>query len=147
MTNQAISLSIQDNVNKKKYLKKKDVLRWLNYFIKTDFTITIRIAQLNEAKQLNFTYRKINKATNVLSFLIASKPLVGDIILCHDIIKTEAQEQKKKLRDHYAHLIIHGCLHLLGYDHELDADANKMEKKEINILKAIGITNPYLVKN
>ena len=147
MTNQGISLSIQDNVNKKKYLKKKDVLRWLNYFIKTDSTITIRIAQLNEAKQLNFTYRKINKATNVLSFLIASKPLVGDIILCHDIIKTEAQEQKKKLRDHYAHLIIHGCLHLLGYDHELDADANKMEKKEINILKAIGITNPYLVKN
>ena len=147
MTNQAISLSIQDNVNKKNYLKKKDVLRWLNYFIKTDSTITIRIAQLNEAKQLNFTYRKINKATNVLSFLIASKPLVGDIILCHDIIKTEAKEQKKKLRDHYAHLIIHGCLHLLGYDHELDADANKMEKKEINILKAIGITNPYLVKN
>jgi probable rRNA maturation factor len=147
MTNQAISLSIQDNVNKKKYLKKKDVLRWLNYLIKTDSSITIRIAQLNEAKQLNFTYRKINKATNVLSFLIASKPLVGDIILCHDIIKTEAQEQKKKLRDHYAHLIIHGCLHLLGYDHELDADANKMEKKEINILKAIGITNPYLVKN
>jgi probable rRNA maturation factor len=147
MTNQAISLSIQDNVNKKKYLKKKDVLRWLNYLIKTDSSITIRIAQLNEAKQLNFTYRKINKATNVLSFLIASKPLVGDIILCHDIIKTEAKEQKKKLRDHYAHLIIHGCLHLLGYDHELDADANKMEKKEINILKAIGITNPYLVKN
>jgi probable rRNA maturation factor len=147
MTNQAISLSIQDNVNKKKYLKKKDVLRWLNYFIKTDSSITIRIAQLNEAKQLNFTYRKINKATNVLSFLIASKPLVGDIILCHDIIKTEAQEQKKKLRDHYAHLIIHGCLHLLGYDHKLDADANQMEKKEINILKAIGITNPYLVKN
>ncbi len=147
MTNQAISLSIQDNVNKKNYLKKKDVLRWLNYFIKTDSSITIRIAQLNEAKQLNFTYRKINKATNVLSFLIASKPLVGDIILCHDIIKTEAKEQKKKLRDHYAHLIIHGCLHLLGYDHELDADANKMEKKEINILKAIGITNPYLVKN
>jgi len=147
MTNQTISLSIQDNVNKKKYLKKKDVLRWLNYLIKTDSSITIRIAQLNEAKQLNFTYRKINKATNVLSFLIASKPLVGDIILCHDIIKTEAQEQKKKLRDHYAHLIIHGCLHLLGYDHELDADANKMEKKEINILKAIGITNPYLVKN
>ncbi len=147
MTNQAISLSIQDNVNKKKYLKKKDVLRWLNYFIKTDSTITIRIAQLNEAKQLNFTYRKINKATNVLSFLIASKPLVGDIILCHDIIKTEAKEQKKKLRDHYAHLIIHGCLHLLGYDHKLDADANQMEKKEINILKAIGITNPYLVKN
>ena len=147
MTNQAISLSIQDNVNKKNYLKKKDVLRWLNYLIKTDSSITIRIAQLNEAKQLNFTYRKINKATNVLSFLIASKPLVGDIILCHDIIKTEAKEQKKKLRDHYAHLIIHGCLHLLGYDHELDADANKMEKKEINILKAIGITNPYLVKN
>ena len=147
MTNQAISLSIQDNVNKKNYLKKKDVLRWLNYFIKTDSTITIRIAQLNEARQLNFTYRKINKATNVLSFLIASKPLVGDIILCHDIIKTEAKEQKKKLRDHYAHLIIHGCLHLLGYDHELDADANKMEKKEINILKAIGINNPYLVKN
>ena len=147
MTNQAISLSIQDNVNKKNYLKKKDVLRWLNYFIKTDSTLTIRIAQLNEVKQLNFTYRKINKATNVLSFLIASKPLVGDIILCHDIIKTEAKEQKKKLRDHYAHLIIHGCLHLLGYDHELDADANKMEKKEINILKAIGITNPYLVKN
>ena len=142
-----IHLTIQDNVHKKKLLPKKKVLAWLNYFLKKTSSITVRIVMPAESEQLNSDFRKINAATNVLSFLIENKPLVGDIILCHEIIKQEALEQKKRLEDHYAHLIIHGCLHLLGYDHELNTDAVKMEAMEIKILKKIGIPNPYLVKN
>ena len=142
-----IHLTIQDNVHKKKLLPKKKVLAWLNYFIKKTSSITVRIVMPAESEQLNSNFRKINAPTNVLSFLIENKPLVGDIILCHEIIKQEALEQKKRLEDHYAHLIIHGCLHLLGYDHELNTDAVKMEAMEIKILKKIGIPNPYLVKN
>ena len=142
-----IHLTIQDNVHKKKLLPKKKVLVWLNYFLKKTSSITVRIVMPAESEQLNSDFRKINAPTNVLSFLIENKPLVGDIILCHEIIKQEALEQKKRLEDHYAHLIIHGCLHLLGYDHELNTDAVKMEAMEIKILKKIGIPNPYLVKN
>ena len=68
---------------------------------------------------------------------------MGDLILCHPVIKKEALFQKKKLMDHYAHLIIHGSLHLLGYDHENTSDATIMETKEIILLKKIGIDNPY----
>ena len=96
-----------------------------------------------ESQKINHQFRKKNQPTNVLSFLIQDSPLVGDLILCHPVIKKEALIQKKKLMDHYAHLIIHGSLHLLGYDHENTSDANIMERKEIMLLKKIGIDNPY----
>lgn len=144
MSNLRLQLYIQDTVNKRKYLKKKDVLILLNYIFKKKTIITIRIVNANESKKLNNNFRKINSPTNVLSFLIDNKPLIGDLILCHEIIKNEAKEQKKRLYDHYTHLIIHGCLHLLGYDHDIDSSASLMENKEIKILKKIGIKNPYI---
>ncbi len=70
-------------------------------------------------------------------------PIEGDLVLCHPVIKKEAKAQNKKIRDHYAHLIIHGYLHLLGYDHQNNADADKMEKMEIKILSKFNINDPY----
>ena len=97
-----------------------------------------------ESQLLNKQYRKKNEPTNVLSFLINDKPLLGDIILCHSVIKKEALVQKKSIDDHYAHLIIHGYLHLIGFDHAKNDDAFTMENKEIAVLKKLGIKNPYL---
>lgn len=99
-------------------------------------------------QELNFQYRHKNYATNVLSFpesipLPNGRQFLGNIILCPEVLLCEAQEQHKSLNDHLAHLLIHGCLHLLGYDHEKKADAKEMEALEIKILRQLGIKNPY----
>jgi probable rRNA maturation factor len=92
-------------------------------------------------------YRKKKYPTNVLSFLVDNTHhLIGDIVLCAPVIEEEARDQSKKLEAHYAHLIIHGALHLYGYDHENKKDAEIMEEKEIKILTKLGYKNPYLVE-
>ena len=99
----------------------------------------------------NKTWRKKNHATNVLSFPIhmpikqVPKP-IGDIVICADLVASEAKEQNKSVNQHYAHLIIHGILHLLGYDHKSEEEAEIMEKKEINILNNLGYDNPYEIE-
>ena len=117
---------------------------WLSHIVKAETTLTIRIVDEAESQLLNNQYRKKNEPTNVLSFLINDKPLLGDIILCHSVIKKEALAQKKRIDDHYAHLVIHGYLHLIGFDHTKNDDALTMENKEIAVLKKLGIKNPYL---
>ena len=91
---------------------------------------------------LNQTYRDKDKPTNVLSFPMDG-PMLGDIVLARETIAAEAALQSKTLSDHLSHLIIHGLLHLLGYDHETDEQAAEMESLEINALKRLGIDNPY----
>ena len=76
--------------------------------------------------------------------MLSENPVIGDIILCHPVIKNEASNQNKRIQSHYAHLLIHGYLHLLGYSHDKKIDADKMEKKEIQILKKYGFQNPYI---
>ena len=138
-----ISICIQDTLHKNKILKMKDCRLWLNSVIKKDSSITIRIVDENESKSLNYNYRNQNKPTNVLSFILSENPLIGDIVLCHPVIKKEAGSQNKKILSHYAHLLIHGYLHLIGYSHDKKQDAEEMEKKEIQILKKNGFQNPY----
>jgi len=109
--------------------------------------ITIRIVDNDESQNLNNIYRKKKYPTNVLSFLVDDEVhLIGDIVLCAPVIEKEALEQSKKLEAHYAHLIIHGALHLYGYDHENKKDADIMEAKEIKILTGLGYKNPYLIE-
>jgi len=138
---------IQDMVHKKPILKKTQCLKWLSPIVDKNAEITIRIVDNDESINLNNIYRKKKYPTNVLSFLVDDEVhLIGDIVLCAPVIEKEALEQSKKLDAHYAHLIIHGALHLYGYDHENKKDADIMEAKEIKILTGLGYKNPYLIK-
>ena len=138
---------IQDMVHKKPILKKTQCLKWLSPIVDKNAEITIRIVDNDESINLNNIYRKKKYPTNVLSFLVDDEVhLIGDIVLCAPVIEKEALEQSKKLDAHYAHLIIHGALHLYGYDHENKKDADIMEAKEIKILTKLGYKNPYLIE-
>jgi len=140
-------IAIQDMVHTKPILKKTQCLKWLMSVVDKNAEITIRIVDNDESQNLNNIYRKKKYPTNVLSFLVDGEVhLIGDIVLCAPVIEKEALEQSKKLEAHYAHLIIHGALHLYGYDHENKKDADIMEAKEIKILTGLGYKNPYLIK-
>jgi probable rRNA maturation factor len=111
--------------------------------------LAIRIVDTDEGRTLNHTYRGKDYATNVLSFPVELPPgmvlpLIGDLAICAPVVQREAREQGKAARDHWAHLTIHGVLHLLGYDHIEDRDAEVMETLETRILATLGIANPYL---
>lgn len=116
------------------------------------YEIAIMLSTNAHVKYLNKTYRNKNKSTNVLSFPINENinetsndglTHIGDIILAHDTIMKEAQQEGKKPKDHIIHLIIHGVLHLLGYDHEDEHDAQDMEKEESRLMLALGLRDPY----
>jgi probable rRNA maturation factor len=111
--------------------------------------LTIRLVDEAEITELNATYRHQDKATNVLSFPFEAPPgvdipLLGDIIICAAVVAREADEQGKPLKAHWAHMVIHGTLHLLGYDHIDDAEAELMEGLEIALLSGLGYANPYI---
>ena len=113
-----------------------------------DFELTVRIVEIEESQELNFQYRQKDKPTNVLSFPFEVPEgielnLLGDLVICADIVAQEANEQHKTINDHWAHLVIHGCLHLLGYDHITDDEAIEMESLEIQLLSTLSIDNPY----
>ncbi|MFT6987061.1 MAG: putative rRNA maturation factor [Psychromonas sp.] len=111
--------------------------------------LTVRIVDYEEGRQLNFQYRNQDKATNVLSFPFQNPPgitlpLLGDLIVCKDVVENEAKEQDKTLTEHWAHMLIHGTLHLLGYDHIIDQEALEMEALETKLLIELGFADPYL---
>jgi probable rRNA maturation factor len=106
--------------------------------------ITLRVAGVSESRQLNSKYRSKAQPTNVLSFPYGGGS--GDIVLCHPVIAKEAREQGKTLRAHYAHLVVHGVLHLRGHDHLRKADAARMERIEVRILRRLGFADPYTLK-
>ena len=105
--------------------------------------VTLRIVSEREGRRLNAAFRKKNKATNVLSFPYGGGR--GDVVLCHPVIAREARAQKKSIAAHYAHLVVHGVLHLRGYDHEKKRDALRMEAREVRILRRLGFPDPYAV--
>jgi probable rRNA maturation factor len=123
--------------------------------------VSVRLVGRAESRKLNSHYRGKDYATNVLSFPTspmavkraasaaagsasaeAARPL-GDLVICPPVLRAEAHEQRKTLRAHWAHLVVHGALHLIGYDHERDADARRMERREIAVLRRLGFANPY----
>ncbi|WP_432786757.1 Endoribonuclease YbeY [Oligella sp. MSHR50489EDL] len=115
----------------------------------TDFQqieISLRIVDLEEAQQLNHQYRQKDYATNVLTFeygVDASRMLSADIVICAAVVEQEAREQDKRLSDHFKHLLVHGTLHALAFDHLEEAEAEEMEALEIEILATFAIKNPY----
>lgn len=110
--------------------------------------LTVRVVGRKESRELNKTFRGKDSATNVLSFPAElpegiDLPLLGDIVICAPLVAEEAAEQGKAVSDHWAHLTIHGVLHLMGYDHLDDDEAEAMESLEISLLESLGINNPY----
>lgn len=111
--------------------------------------LTIRLVQIEESHALNFEYRGKDKPTNVLSFPFEAPPevpieLLGDLVICAPVVNQEANEQHKPAINHWAHMVIHGCLHLLGYDHIKDDEADIMENLERQIMATLGFPDPYL---
>ena len=122
--------------------------KWIKAALTQNAEITIRIVDEPEGQDLNEKFREKKAATNVLTFFYDDiLPLTGDIVLCAAIIEKEAQQQHKSLLAHYAHLTVHGVLHLQGFDHENDKDAATMEKIETNIVTGLGYNDPYQAKN
>ncbi len=120
------------------------------YLDKTPAIVSLLITSSDEIQELNRQYRGKDKATNVLSFPMQSPEevdicLLGDVVLCAEVIKQEAQQQSKTEESHWAHMVVHGMLHLQGYDHVDDDEAQIMEQLEIKILKQIGIDSPYQI--
>ncbi|MGB9430502.1 MAG: rRNA maturation RNase YbeY [Gammaproteobacteria bacterium] len=126
-------------------------VRWVNAALKGrrgSTELTIRIVDERESATLNRTYRHKDHATNVLSFptglpLAIEPSLLGDLVICAPVVLREAAEQGKPVDSHWAHLTVHGVLHLLGYDHEAEAQAREMESMETAVLAGLGFPDPY----
>ncbi|MDO4626078.1 MAG: rRNA maturation RNase YbeY [Pasteurellaceae bacterium] len=114
-----------------------------------DIEMTVRIVDEMESHHLNLTYRGKDRPTNVLSFPFecpdeVELPLLGDLVICRQVVEREAAEQGKPLLAHWAHMIVHGSLHLLGYDHIDEAEAEEMESLETQIMTDLGFADPYI---
>lgn len=129
-----------------------DFQRWVDAVLpkfREESELTIRLVDSDESQMLNATYRGKNKPTNVLSFPFEvpqgiELPLLGDLIICKQVVEQEAPEQNVAVLAHWAHMVVHGCLHLLGYDHIDDDDAEEMESLETEIMIELGYSDPYL---
>ena len=113
--------------------------------------MTVRIVDEAESHELNLTYRGKDRPTNVLSFPFecpdqVELPLLGDLVICRQVVEREAAEQEKPLMSHWAHMVVHGSLHLLGYDHIEDNEAEEMESLETQIMQGLGFDDPYLAE-
>jgi len=117
--------------------------RWAKAASTMDAELNIRVVNAAEARVLNREFRGRDYATNVLTFPYSNKPVEADIVLCAQVVAREAREQGKALADHYAHLVVHGVLHAHGHDHEKAAEAKRMEAREVEILRGLGVADPY----
>ena len=146
-------VTIQYTIKKIDLPSQSQLKRWSKQVLKLKTTaaeLNIRIVDTTEMTELNTQYRHKPSSTNVLSFpfdmpeeIEDEIPFLGDIVICAEVVNQEALQQNKSKEAHWAHMVVHGTLHLLGYDHETDADAAIMEPQEITILQSLGFPNPY----
>lgn len=145
-------IDLQNASNNNSYIPKLQQLQLWVKRVLTDYypeaELTIRVVEKEESAVLNQQYRHREGPTNVLSFPFEVQetleiPLLGDLVICAPLLEEEAIAQGKTIEAHWAHLVIHGTLHLLGYDHQNEADATQMETKEIEYLNQLGYPNPY----
>jgi len=140
-----LDLSVQYACHREGLPLRADFLRWARAALTGGGVIAIRLVDADEGQALNRDYRGKDYATNVLSFPYETTPRVmGDLVICPSIVAREAAEQNKAPNAHYAHLTVHGMLHLQGWDHDNEDDAQAMEDEERTILAALGYPDPYL---
>ncbi|MEZ8110878.1 rRNA maturation RNase YbeY [Vibrio splendidus] len=151
----SIELDLQIAVENEQGLPtEQDIQLWLDKTIpqfQENADLTVRIVDTEESHQLNHDYRGKDKPTNVLSFPFEVPPgmeldLLGDLIICRQVVEKEAEEQNKPLLAHWAHMVVHGSLHLLGYDHIEDDEAEEMESLETEIMQTMGFEDPYILE-
>ena len=151
----SIELDLQLAVENEQGLPtEQDIQLWLNKTIpqfQENAELTVRIVDTQESHQLNHEYRGKDKPTNVLAFPFEAPPgieldLLGDLIICRQVVEKEAEEQNKPLLAHWAHMVVHGSLHLLGYDHIEDDEAEEMESLETEIMQTMGFEDPYILE-
>lgn len=147
-----VDLDLQIAVENQENLPSHDeISRWLSTAIstqKSEAEVTVRIVEEKESHDLNLQYRGKDKSTNVLTFPFEvppeiELPLLGDLVICKEVVEREAKEQGKPLKAHWAHMLIHGGLHLLGFDHIDDDEANEMETLEKELMLSLGFNDPY----
>lgn len=144
-----LQIAVEDTIN---LPTEEQCQQWLEAAItlfQPQAEVTIRIVEEEESQQLNRDYRGKDKPTNVLSFPFEAPPgieidLLGDLVICKQVVEAEAKEQAKSLSAHWAHMIVHGSLHLLGYDHIEDEEAEEMESIETEIMQKLGFDDPYI---
>ena len=148
-------IEIQTIFNSNGQPDQETIQRWIDAALEgfnQDTEIVVRIVDVQESAELNEQYRHKRGPTNILTFPVEVPEgielnLLGDLVVCAPVLEKEALEQHKVLTDHWAHIIVHGVLHLLGYDHIDDNEAELMESKEITILNKLNIKNPYIQVN
>jgi probable rRNA maturation factor len=140
-----LALVVQYGCHDEQLPSRPQVRRWVEAAQEAPLQVTVRFVEADEGRTLNRSYRGKDYATNVLSFIYEATPrVVGDLVICLPVVLREAAEQDKPVKAHLAHLIVHGMLHLQGYDHETGKrDASRMENKEREILARFGIPDPY----
>lgn len=144
--NPEFSLSVQYASAAADLPDRAQIRRWVAATLERPAALTVRLVDADEARALNRDYRDKDYVPNVLTFEygeIAPGVLGGDVVICAPVVEREARESGRPLRDHYAHMTIHGVLHLQGYDHVEPADADTMESREAAILERFRIPNPY----
>jgi probable rRNA maturation factor len=141
-----LALDVQYAITSERLPRRATIRRWAKIALERDLRLTVRFVGAREGRRLNATFRGKDSATNVLTFVYDDGiPLAGDVVLCVPVMEREARAQGKPLTRHCAHLLIHGMLHLQGYDHRRHAEATRMEARESALLAALGHPDPYAV--
>ena len=139
----SLSLTVQYVAEAMDIPTRTHLRRWVKAATQRAAEITVRFVDEPEGRALNRDYRGKDCATNVLSFVYAQDPIQGDLVICVPVVVGEAARQRITATAHYAHLVVHGVLHLQGFDHETEAEACVMEAREVEILTRLGFSDPY----
>lgn len=139
-----LNLTVQYAVAARALPARSQVRAWARAALEHDARVTVRILGRREGRALNRRFRGEDYATNVLTFVFRdAPPFEGDLALCAPVVASEARKQRKSVAAHYAHLVVHGMLHLQGYDHDDDKDARRMEARETRVMARLGYPDPY----
>ena len=144
--NPTLDFTVQYAINARGLPSRERLKRWARAALERDARLTVRIIGSGEARALNRHFRGADRPTNVLTFVMRQQPrLEGDIALCAPVIAREARARRRSAAAHYAHLLVHGVLHLQGYDHETEREARQMEQRESRVVAGLGFPDPYRV--